>query len=340
VEDGSGTVNPSSRPGNHLPGPFSLAYKKRVYSPNRIKYPLKRVDWDPNGERNPQNRGKSKYERISAGRKPPIPWPVKSSGLSTSMAPWQFWMQGDGHGECKTINTPHGHSGHCWRCWAALPSRCATRTVGKVLLGRQACLGAGVSGNDGPAANMCQGHHRELRYGPLLGLRPGNHPLGFRGPVSPVGLCYFWTEVRHQTGLYLPGPQLWGRRACGQMDSRFTQHRCSSAAGHHPTCLADRGDLQQGICRYPHGGYGQGRRLCMGEEDGVPKTPAWASKKCGVPEWTIKALAREFAAKTTSIAHYFGGSMFRGHTPMNPPGWSHFARHAGARRPGSAPSPD
>ena len=44
---------------------FNYGYKKRVYSPNRIKYPLKRVDWDPNGERNPQNRGKSKYERIS-----------------------------------------------------------------------------------------------------------------------------------------------------------------------------------------------------------------------------------------------------------------------------------
>ena len=48
-----------------LPCPFSLAYKKRTYSPNRIKYPLKRVDWDPKGERNPQNRGKSKYKRIS-----------------------------------------------------------------------------------------------------------------------------------------------------------------------------------------------------------------------------------------------------------------------------------
>src|SRR4030066_2033336 len=45
--------------------PFSLAYKKRAYSPNRILYPLKRVDWDPKGERNPQNRGKSKYVRIS-----------------------------------------------------------------------------------------------------------------------------------------------------------------------------------------------------------------------------------------------------------------------------------
>ena len=48
-----------------LPSPFSLAYKKRAYSPNRIKYPLKRVDWDPNGERNPENRGKSKFKRIS-----------------------------------------------------------------------------------------------------------------------------------------------------------------------------------------------------------------------------------------------------------------------------------
>jgi len=45
--------------------PYSLGYKKRVYSPNRILYPLKRVDWDPQGNRNIENRGKSGYVRIS-----------------------------------------------------------------------------------------------------------------------------------------------------------------------------------------------------------------------------------------------------------------------------------
>ena len=44
----------------------------------------------------------------------------------------------------------------------------------------------------------------------------------------------------------------------------------------------------------------------------IPKTPEWASKKCGVPEWTIKALAREWAAKITSVVHYYGGSYIRG----------------------------
>ena len=40
-----------------MPPYLTHGYKKRVYSPNRVKYPLKRVDWNPDGERNPQNRG-------------------------------------------------------------------------------------------------------------------------------------------------------------------------------------------------------------------------------------------------------------------------------------------
>ena len=45
--------------------PFSLSYRSMVYSPRRLLYPLKRVDFDPDGKRNPLKRGESKYERIS-----------------------------------------------------------------------------------------------------------------------------------------------------------------------------------------------------------------------------------------------------------------------------------
>jgi anaerobic selenocysteine-containing dehydrogenase len=64
------TLEPSFK---SLMPPYALAYKQRVYSPNRILYPMKRVDWDPNGApgstgpggRNTQNRGSSTYERVT-----------------------------------------------------------------------------------------------------------------------------------------------------------------------------------------------------------------------------------------------------------------------------------
>src|SRR5512138_1879985 len=39
--------------------PFIHAEKRRLYSEDRIKYPMKRVDFDPEGERHPENRGRS-----------------------------------------------------------------------------------------------------------------------------------------------------------------------------------------------------------------------------------------------------------------------------------------
>jgi len=50
----------------------------------------------------------------------------------------------------------------------------------------------------------------------------------------------------------------------------------------------------------------------LGKEDGVPKTAKWASGKCGVDPWTIKALARDWAKKVTSITIGNGGPGYRG----------------------------
>jgi trimethylamine-N-oxide reductase (cytochrome c) len=45
--------------------PHGQNFKSIIYAPNRLLYPMKRIDFDPKGERNPQNRGVSGYERIS-----------------------------------------------------------------------------------------------------------------------------------------------------------------------------------------------------------------------------------------------------------------------------------
>ena len=44
---------------------YTAGFKSMIYSDRRIKTPMKRVDFDPDGERNPQNRGISGYEPIS-----------------------------------------------------------------------------------------------------------------------------------------------------------------------------------------------------------------------------------------------------------------------------------
>ena len=43
----------------------AICMKSRVYSRDRILYPMKRIDFHPHGERNCENRGVSDYERIS-----------------------------------------------------------------------------------------------------------------------------------------------------------------------------------------------------------------------------------------------------------------------------------
>ena len=59
-------------------------------------------------------------------------------------------------------------------------------------------------------------------------------------------------------------------------------------------------------------GFDKFEQYVLGKEDGIPKTPKWAAGKCGVPSRIIKALAREWAAKKTTVAHGFGGPYIRG----------------------------
>ena len=171
--------------------------------------------------------------------------------------------------------------------------------------------GQGFQGMMSPAANLIKDISEHCDLVLKWGCDEETTPWGFTGQyasrISPV-----LDAGRHQAGLHLPRPELRRRRPRRQVDPGAAEHRRGPAAGHHLR-VAHRGHLGQGVRRHPRGRHGQDRGLRPGQERTVfPKTPDWASKKCGVPEWTIKALARQFAKNTTSIIHYFGGSAFRG----------------------------
>ncbi len=299
-----------------LPGPFSLAYKKRVYSPNRIKYPLKRVDWDPNGERHPENRGKSKYQRIS--------WDEAAGIVASELkrvhekyGPYAVLAQADGHGEDKIIHAPHGcqillhdtlggftqqqRNPDSWEGW---------------YWGSMHVWGTGWVGMMKPMDNVIKDITENSEQVLFWSCDPETTPWGLAGQ-SATRLCYFWSEVGIKQIYICPDlnygaaihadkwvPVLPNTDAALQLAIAYT--------------WVTEGTYDKDYVATHTVGYDKFENYVLGREDGIPKTPEWASPKCGVPEWTIKALAREFAARATSIAHIIGGSMIRGtysHSP-------------------------
>jgi len=297
-------------PMKSLPCPFSLAYKKRAYSPNRIKYPLKRLDWDPNGERNTQNRGKSKYKRISWDEAAEI---VASEikRIHKEYGPLAILAQADGHGENKLVHTPHGNQtvlldkigGYTqqvrqpdsWEGW---------------YWGSMHMWGTGWMGLMAPADNCVKDVTENSDMILFWSCDPETTPWGFTGQF-PSLLCYFWAEAGIKQ-VYICPELNYG--AAVHADKWIPVLPNTDAALQLAIIYMwiTEGTYDKDYVATHIVGFDKFEDYVLGKEDGIPKTPEWASPKCGVPEWTIKALAREFASKTTSIAHYFGGGMIRG----------------------------
>lgn len=177
-----------------LPGPFSLAYKKRAYSPNRIQFPLKRIDWDPRGERNPHTRGQSKYVRITWDEATGI-IASEIKRIQQTYGPLAILCQGDGHAECKSVHAPHG-------CQTVLLEKMGgyTQQVRNPdswegwFFGAKHVWGNGIVGMMAPYANLTKDITENSDMVLFWGCDPETTPWGFTGQAA-TRLCYFWTEV-------------------------------------------------------------------------------------------------------------------------------------------------
>lgn len=289
--------------------PFSIVYKKRVYSENRILYPLKRVDWDPKGGRNTQNRGKSKYVRISWDEAIRLVTD-EIKRVHEEYGPFGIFAVGDGHGETKCVHGPHGcntrllkimggytyqaRNSDSWEGWYwGAKHVWGMDPVGQATMDNQ--------------WKMIAEHSDMVLF---WGCDPETTPWGFSGQMS--SRVSYWFNDMGIASVYV----------CPDLNYGAAVHADKWIPVFPNTDIA----LQLAIANYwiKNGlydkdyvathvfGFEEFSDYVLGKEDGVDKTPEWAEPICGVPAYTIKALAKKWSRGPAVIAHVNGGSLIRG----------------------------
>ena len=227
----------------------TLAWKSMVYSPDRLLYPMKRVDFDPKGERNPQNRGISGYERIS--------WDE-----ALDMVASEIRRMKKEHGPGAIMNGSGSH--HTWGnlgYWLSARMR-FFNTIGytPVVHNPDSWEGWYWGAAHHWGQTRAQWRRRDLRHGGrpaeacrdggLLGRRSGDHQRSLRGsrrhhpPQMAQG-------AGHQTGAHRSLLQPHGGVAGRQMAGAQTRYRQRHDPGHRLR-LDDGRSLRQGVRRHPH----------------------------------------------------------------------------------------
>ena len=297
-------------PKRSLIAPYYLTYKKRVYSENRVRYPLKRVDWDPNGERNPQNRGKSKYVRIS--------WDEATQLIADELlrVKAKYGMSAvlsetDMHGEGKHVAPSHG-----------CPNRLLSLLGGYTIQMRNMDSWEGYSwgsknvwggepvGQMQPSGNVWPDIAKNSEMLLFWAADVESTPTGFDGYMA--SRLSYWIHSLGVKYIYID-PAL-NFSACRLADKWIPVLPNTDAALYLGIAYVwlTEGIYDKEYVSTHAVGTEEFFDYVLGKADGEPKTPEWASGKCGVPEYTIKALARSWAGKVTSVTIGNGGPGIRG----------------------------
>ncbi|MEM3602694.1 MAG: molybdopterin-dependent oxidoreductase [Candidatus Bathyarchaeia archaeon] len=289
--------------------PLRLVYRNSVYSPNRVMYPLKRVDWNPEGNRNPQNRGLSRFVRISWDEAIKlIVGEIKR--ILENYGPYAICAHSEGHGQTKSVHGAHGVICHLlkhlggftyvtrnpdsWEGWWWG----AKHVWGNEPYGLQPTLNVIHDVAENCEVLLCWGCDYETNHWGFAD--QGWSRLGFwfsELGIKQIFICpdlnYAaaihadkWIPIRPNTdaALQLAIAYIWIKEELYDKEYVAT----------HTV------------------GFEEFKNYVLGHEDNIPKTPKWAEEITGIPSRTIKALATLWASKRTSIAHMMGGPYIRG----------------------------
>ncbi|MBT3551827.1 MAG: molybdopterin-dependent oxidoreductase [Rhodospirillaceae bacterium] len=278
--------------------PHGQNWKSMVYSPDRLLYPMKRVDFDPNGERNTQNRGKSGYERISwdealdivAGeikRQKTVHGPgaiALSHGSHHTWGNIGYYLSAafrfiNTVGMTRVLHNPDSWEGWYWGAvhhWGQSMRVGQCETYGGV----EDCMQESemvVFWSANPEATSGS-------YGAL------------EGSVRRQWLNELGIEVVHIDPYFNESAQLLGGKWIAPKPTTDTALALAIAHVWITEGLYDKDFVETKTL-----GFDVWRAYVMGEEDGIPKTPEWQEGETGVAAKTVRALARNWGTKKTYL---------------------------------------
>ena len=289
--------------------PHAPAMKSAVYSDKRILTPLKRVDFDPDGERNVGKRGRSGYVPISWDEALDI---VASEirrqkakyGLGSIVLPMSSHHQwgnvgyylsallrfGNLIGFTRMAANPDSWEG--WY-WGAMHHWGHSHRIG-------------VAGNYGTVADCLQNAELMVFWSSDPESTNGAY-MGFEGTQRRLWAKELGIQFVHIDPHFNPTAQLLGGRWIPikpQTDAALAQAIMQ--------VWVEEGLYDKDYVAQRTTGFEEWRAHLTGEDDGVAKTPEWQADETGVPAHVARALARLWATKKTYLAAGANGTGFGG----------------------------
>ena len=278
--------------------PYGLASKSMVYSDARNLYPMKRVDFDPNGKRNVENRGKSGYERIS--------W---DEALSITATEIKRMKQQYGKG---AIGVSHG-SHHQWgniNYWLSSAFR-FWNAIGHTHFE--------MNPDSWEGWYWGAAHHwgNSMRLG-------SPEPYGLvEDCLQNAEMIVFWSSDPEGTSGCYAGfestvRRQWAKELGIKMVHIDPYHNHTAALfggkwfglkpGSDPALAfaiafvwLEEGTYDKDYVSSLTIGFDKWCDYVQGRADGVPKTPEWQQGETGIPAKDVRALARGWAGKRTYL---------------------------------------
>ena len=270
-----------------------MALKSMVYSDSRILHPMKRVDFDPDGERNIQNRGKSEFERISWDEALEIV--VKEIKRAKAKGPGAIFAARGSHHQW-------GNFGHYASAYARFSN----------LLG---CTGQHGTPDSWEGWFWGAMHH----WGNSMRLGTPEFYSTVEDCLQEAEMIVFWSSDPDKSYGYEGTIRRGWAKELGIKMVHIDPHLNHTAALLGGKWIAPKpgtdAALAQALCHvwitedlYDKDfvanrteGFDEWKDYILGLTDNEPKTPEWQERETGVPARQVRVLAREWGKKKTYL---------------------------------------